>query len=144
MSLEGDLGTPSAGSLIFVDPANPAAVVAGNGTGTDGAANSFDTCSIDKMYVVVGGILAAAADRVADLEIGLADRHFIAAGTAAFPEMLAGALPVVGDNGETAKLFADPVLERLPAEAPAASAITGIQLAGRSDKGISAVTDTVP
>ena len=144
VSLEGDLRAPLVGAFVLIDAADAAAVVAGNGAGTDGAANSFDAGAVDKMLGSIGCVMAATAGGVAVLEIGLADNGLISAAAAAFPPVLAGTLSVVGNDREIPELLADPVFEGRAAEAPAAPAVAGVQLAGRRNDRIAAVADTVP
>ena len=144
MSLEGDLRAPLVGAFVLIDAADAAAVVAGNGAGADGAANSFDAGAVDKMLGSIGCVMAATAGGVAVLEIGLADNGLIPAAAAAFPPVLTGTLSVVGNNSEISEMLADPVFDGRAAQAPAAPAVAGVQLAGRRNDCVAAVADAVP
>ena len=143
-ALEGDLGAPAAGAFVLVYAADTAAVVLGDGLFLDGVANGLQAGALHDGPRLVWLVLAAAADGVAALEVGLAHSDFVSAVTSAFPEVLAAALAVIGDHLQHAEALADPVLPGRPAQATAALAIAGLKLAGRRGDGIAAVTDAVP
>ena len=144
LPLEGDLGAPATGAFVLVYAADTAAVVLGDGLFLDGVANGLQAGALHDGPRLVWLVLAAAADGVSALEVGLAHGNFVSAVTSAFPEVFAGALAVIGDHLQHSEALADPVLEGRPAQATAALAVAGLKLAGRRGDGLSAVTDTVP
>lgn len=96
------------------------------------------------MPVFQRGEATAAALGVTGLQVGLPDVQLVPTLTAAVPQVSTVPLSGIGEHRQIAKLLANPVFQRRPAETAAAFPVAAQQLiAGRVD-GIAAVALAVP
>ena len=96
------------------------------------------------MFCGKGRVAAAAAGCVSAQKAGLTDAGLVSTAALTFPVMLFVPLAVIGGHRQFSELFAYPVLERRPAQAPAAAPVTVDQLTGRHKDCVPAVADAIP
>lgn len=137
LALESDLCTPLAAALGFVNTPHTAGVVFCDPPASD----VLHTGPLDKMFRCKGHVAAAAAGGVSAHEAGLADACLIPAAAPALPVMLFVPLSVIGGHRQFSELFAYPVLERRPAQAPAGSRPAVFK---KSQRGVHSITAVAP